>query len=57
MVAGMAMVLSFNSTILHQLWIVFFVIVFAPLNLLDHLLKHYRSATNIAHLYYFIGTK
>lgn len=53
----LAMILSFNIPALHQLWIIFFMVLFAPLNFLDYLLKHFRTATNIAHLYYFIGTK
>lgn len=53
----LATLLSFNSSILYQCWILFFMVLFAPLNLMDHFLKYYQSASTIAHLYYFIGRK
>ncbi len=53
----LATLLSFNSSMLYQCWILFFMTLFAPLNLMDHVLKHYQSASTIAHLYYFIGRK
>lgn len=53
----LATLLSFNNNTLYQIFVVFFMALFAPLNLLDHWLKHYGSSVNIAHLYYFIGVK
>ncbi|MSU55781.1 MAG: class I SAM-dependent methyltransferase [Candidatus Taylorbacteria bacterium] len=53
----LATLFSFNSNSLYQILVVFFMVLFAPVNLLDHFLKHYASSPVIAHLYYFIGTK
>jgi SAM-dependent methyltransferase len=53
----LALVLSFNINFLRQILIMFFMVFFAPLNLLDYLLARFKGAENIAHLYYFIGTK
>lgn len=53
----LATLLSFNIGALQQIFTVFFMALFAPINLLDHWLARYRSSVNIAHLYYFIGVK
>lgn len=52
-----AMLLSFGSKQLYQLWTMFFMIVFIPLNLLDLLLARFSYASNIALAYYFIARK
>ena len=53
----LALVLSFNSSFLQQILSLFFMVVFAPLNLLDFIFARYKSAENIALMFYFIGTK
>ena len=53
----LALVLSFNSRTVHQILVLFFMVLFAPLNLLDYILRRYALADNIAHLYYYIGVK
>ena len=53
----LATALSFNSRFLYQFFLLFFMVLFTPLNWLDFILKHYTSASSIAHIYYFIGTK
>lgn len=53
----LAIALSFNSTILYQLWLLFFMVIFAPLNLLDYILVHFKSAKNMALIFYYIGKK
>lgn len=53
----LAMFFSFNSRILHQIFWLFFIVLFTPLNWLDFIFKHYKTASNIAHAYYFVGTK
>jgi len=53
----LATALSFNSRFLYQFFLLFFMVLFIPLNWLDFILKHYKSASSIAHIYYFIGTK
>ncbi|MCF7835510.1 MAG: class I SAM-dependent methyltransferase [Candidatus Marinimicrobia bacterium] len=53
----LALILSFGSNTLYQIWTMFFMVVFAPLNLLDFILARFKSAKNSAYAYYFIGTK
>ncbi len=53
----LAILLSFNLSILYQLWLLFFMIIFAPINFLDHIISRFESAKNIAHAYYYIGKK
>lgn len=53
----LAMLLSFNSRIAFETLTLFFMVLAAPLNWLDVLLKRHRSASNIAHAFYFIGVK
>ncbi len=53
----LAMVLSFGSRTLYQLWILFFMIAFIPLNLFDYIISRYSYASQIAMAYYWIGRK
>ncbi len=53
----LATLLSFNSNFVHQILVLIFMVLFAPLNLLDYFLANYKSAKNIAHIFYFIGVK
>lgn len=53
----LAMALSFNFDFLQQILTLFFMVIFAPLNLLDFIFARYESAEKIAHIFYFIGTK
>jgi len=53
----LAIVLSFNINFLYQILSLFFMVVFAPLNLLDYIFSRFKSAKNIAYGFYFIGTK
>ncbi len=53
----LAVVLSFNSKILHQILVLFFTLLFAPLNFLDYIFSRFKLAKNIAFGFYFIGTK
>lgn len=49
--------LSFSSSWLHQLWFMFFMVVLAPLSLLDFLIYKLPSSENIAYGFYFFGKK
>lgn len=53
----LAMALSFNFDFLQQILTLFFMVIFAPLNLLDFIFARYESAKKIAHIFYFIGIK
>lgn len=53
----LATVLSFNIAFLQQLLVLFFTVLFAPLNFLDIIFSRYKTAENIAYGFYFIGTK
>lgn len=53
----LAVVLSFNSGIIYQVLSLFFMVIFAPLNLLDYIFCHFKSAQNSAYAFYFIGKK
>lgn len=53
----LAMLLSFGSRTLYQLWILFFMIFFIPLNVFDYLLSRYSYASQIAMSYYWLARK
>lgn len=53
----LAILLSFNSTTLYQLWTMFFMILFIPINWIDLLIARYKMASQIALAYYWIGKK
>ena len=53
----LALVLSFNVGFLHQVLVLFFTVIFAPLNFLDYLFARFKLSKNIAFGFYFIGTK
>lgn len=53
----LSILLSFNSRILYQLWLIVFMVVGIPLNLFDFLLVRYRFAATHSLAYYYIGTK
>lgn len=53
----LAIALSFNINFLYQILSLFFMVIFAPLNLLDYIFSRFGSAKNIAYGFYFIGTK
>ncbi len=53
----LAIVFSFNINFVYQILSLFFMVVFAPLNLLDYIFSRFKSAKNIAYGFYFIGTK
>ncbi len=53
----LALILSFGNRQLHQLFFMFFALIFAPLSIFDYILAHHPSAENIAHGIYFIGIK
>jgi SAM-dependent methyltransferase len=53
----LAMILSFGSHTLYQLWTLFFMLIFIPLNVFDFLLVRFPYSSIIAHSYYFIGRK
>lgn len=53
----LATVLSFNVQVLHQIWAIFFTVLFAPFNFLDFIFARFSLAKNIAFGFYFIGTK
>lgn len=53
----LATVLSFNINFIYQILSLVFMVIFAPLNFLDFIFSHYKSAKNIAYGFYFIGVK
>lgn len=53
----LALIFSFNIAVLHQFWVLFFMVIFAPLNWADYVLGRFNAARNIAHIFYFIGSK
>jgi len=53
----LSLALSFNSGTLYQLWTLFFLVILAPLNLLDFLFARFKAAENFCYAFYFIGTK
>jgi len=53
----LATVLSFNIVFLQQILVLFFTVLFAPLNFLDIIFSRYKTAENIAYGFYYIGAK
>ncbi len=53
----LAVALSFNIGIIYQVLSLFFMVILAPLNLLDYIFCHFKSAQNSAYAFYFIGIK
>lgn len=53
----LAILLSFGSRTLYQMFHLAFLIILAPLNVFDFLLSRYPSAENFCYAFYFIGTK
>ncbi|MBU2575476.1 methyltransferase domain-containing protein [Patescibacteria group bacterium] len=53
----LALVMSFNINTLRQFWVLFFMVLFAPINLLDHIFSRFNAAKDISHFFYYIGTK
>tara|TARA_Y100000310_G_C20462298_1_gene705950 strand:- start:79 stop:777 length:699 start_codon:yes stop_codon:yes gene_type:complete len=53
----LALALSFNINTLRQMWILIFMIIFAPINLLDYVFVHFKGSKDLAHIYYFIVSK
>jgi len=50
-------ILSLGSLRLQQIWFMFFLVIFSPLNLVDYLIYKLPSSENIAYGFYFIGRK
>ncbi len=55
--AWLALIFSFGFKTLYQIWLVFFLFFFAPLNRLDHLLKYHPRSVDNAHGLYFVAIK
>lgn len=53
----LAIVLSFGSHTLYQLWILFFMTIFIPLNAIDYIISRYSYSSQIAMSYYWIAKK
>jgi SAM-dependent methyltransferase len=53
----LAIIFSFGSSFFYQIWSMCFMIVLAPVNLLDFILVHFKPAKIIAYAYYYIGIK
>jgi SAM-dependent methyltransferase len=53
----LALLLSFGSRRLEQLWVMFFMVVTSPLRLLDLLMWRLPNAENIAFGFYYLGHK
>jgi len=53
----LATLLSFGSKNLHQIFLMFFMIITFPLKIFDYLISKFPSAQNIAFGFYFIGKK
>ncbi len=53
----LALILSFGSRQLHQLFFMFFALILGPLRVLDFILSRHPSASNASHGIYFIGIK
>lgn len=53
----LALILSFGSGKLYQLWLMVFLALTFPLKFLDYLLCQYRPADNIALGFYYLGKK
>jgi len=55
--AWLSLIISFGQKTLYQIWLVFFIFFFAPLNRLDHLLKYHSRAIDNSHGLYFVAIK
>lgn len=55
--AWLALLLSFGSDKLYQLWLLVFMALTFPLKFLDYLIYRYSSAQNIAFGFYYLGKK
>jgi len=53
----LALAMSFNINILRQAWVLFFMVIFAPINLLDYIFSRFNTAKDISLAFYYIGTK
>lgn len=53
----LAVLLSFGWRPLQQIWLMFFLVVTAPLKLLDYLMCHLPNAENISYAFYYLGRK
>lgn len=53
----LGILLSFGSVIVSQMLMLFFLLLFSPLKLLDIIFKYYPASQNIATGFYFIGSK
>ena len=53
----LSLVLSFGISGLYQLWNLFFMLIFLPVNLLDYVFIRYKFASNFAMTVYFMGKK
>lgn len=53
----LALVLSFNIGFFHQVLVLLFTVIFAPLNFMDYLFARFKLSKNIAFGFYFIGIK
>lgn len=53
----LALLLSFGSRRLEQLWVIFFMVVTSPLRLLDFLMWRLPNAENISFAFYYLGRK
>ncbi len=53
----LATLLSFGSSVLYQLWSIFFTFLFGPLTVIDYLFKYFPFSQDLAHGFYYIGTK
>lgn len=53
----LSLILSFGISGLYQLWNLFFMLIFLPVNLLDILFVRYKFASNFAMTVYFMGRK
>lgn len=53
----LAILFSFNISVLYGVWLIFFMILLSPMQFIDLLISRYKSADNIAMGFYFIGKK
>ena len=53
----LAIALSFNSRVLYQLLHLLFLLLLAPLNVLDFIFARFKVSENFCYAFYFIGTK
>jgi len=53
----LALIFSFGSAKIYQLFFMFFALILGPLSILDFILSRHPSASNASHGIYFIGIK